>query len=85
MKYIQVNLEDNVSDIKCPAMTCNHSLELLSCRPKITHALFAKWCDMLCESTLLVVDKVYCPNIECPGFVLNECGEEDNLKGCMCH
>ncbi|PWA58376.1 hypothetical protein CTI12_AA397620 [Artemisia annua] len=87
IKYIQVKLEDNVSDIKCPATTCDHSLDPLSCRPKLTHQLFNKWCDVLCESTVLEVDRVYCPNMECSGLILNECGEAregNNLKRCEC-
>ncbi|KAI3797212.1 hypothetical protein L1987_32469 [Smallanthus sonchifolius] len=82
IKYIQVKLEDNVSDIKCPATTCNHSLEPLSCRTKITHQLFDKWCDALCESKVLRVDRLYCPNRECLELILNECGDR-SLKRCV--
>ncbi|KAI3797210.1 hypothetical protein L1987_32465 [Smallanthus sonchifolius] len=52
IKYIQVKLEDNVSDIKCPATTCNHSLEPLSCRTKITQHLFDK-----CECLELILNE----------------------------
>ncbi|KVI07689.1 Zinc finger, C6HC-type [Cynara cardunculus var. scolymus] len=83
MKYIQVKLNDNVSDIKCPDITCNHSLEPLSCRPKIAHQLFDKWCDLLCESAVLKIDRVYCTNQECSALILNECGNR-NLKRCVC-
>lgn len=83
IKYIHVKLEAYVSDIKCPATTCTHSLEPLSCRPKIPTQLFIKWCDVLCESTVLAVDRVYCPNIECAELIINECGE-NNLKRCVC-
>ncbi|KAI3707645.1 hypothetical protein L6452_26272 [Arctium lappa] len=72
IKYIQAKLDDNVSDIKCPDMTCNHSLEPLSCRPKIARQLFDKWCDVLCESAVLKLDRVYCPNQECSELILNE-------------
>ncbi|KAI3692224.1 hypothetical protein L6452_32035 [Arctium lappa] len=82
-KYIQAKLDDNVSDIKCPAMICNHSLEPLSCRPKIARQLFDKWCDVLCESAVLKLDRVYCPNQECSELILNQCGE-NNLKRCVC-
>ncbi|PWA71451.1 hypothetical protein CTI12_AA276760 [Artemisia annua] len=75
IKYIQVKLKDNVSDIKCPATTCDHSLDPLSCRPKISHQLFNKWCDVLCESTVLGVNRVYCPNKECSVLILDECGK----------
>nr|XP_043631521.1 probable E3 ubiquitin-protein ligase RNF217 [Erigeron canadensis] len=83
IKYIKVKLEENVSDIKCPAMTCQHSIEPLSCRPKLTRRVFEKWCDVLCESSVLRVDGVYCPNIKCGELILNECGDT-NLKRCVC-
>ncbi|KAI3797209.1 hypothetical protein L1987_32464 [Smallanthus sonchifolius] len=83
IKYIQMKLQDNVSDVKCPAYTCNHSLEPLSCRPKITRQLFDKWCDVLCESCVLGVNRVYCPNRDCSELILNECGDR-NLKRCEC-
>nr|XP_043631523.1 probable E3 ubiquitin-protein ligase RNF217 [Erigeron canadensis] len=84
IKYIQVKLDENVSDIKCPAMTCQHSLEPLSCRPKLTPQAFEKWCDVLCESSVLrVKDRVYCPNIDCRELILNECGDT-NLRRCVC-
>ncbi|XP_076941462.1 E3 ubiquitin-protein ligase RSL1-like [Bidens hawaiensis] len=84
IKYIQVKLEDNVSDIKCPALTCNQSLEPLSCRPKVTRQLFDKWCDVLCDSAVLELDQVYCPNRECSALVINECGGGSKLKRCVC-
>ncbi|KAI3745668.1 hypothetical protein L6452_08072 [Arctium lappa] len=83
IRYIQVKLDDNVSDIKCPDPACNHSLEPLSCRPKIAHQLFDKWCDKLCESAVLNLDGVYCPNKYCSELIVNECGDGD-LKRCLC-
>ncbi|PWA75066.1 IBR domain, Zinc finger, RING/FYVE/PHD-type, E3 ubiquitin ligase RBR family [Artemisia annua] len=79
IKYIQLKLQDNVSDIKCPATTCGHFLDPLSCRPILTTQLFNIWCDALCESTVLGVDRVYCPQIECLGLVLNECSESEEM------
>ncbi|XP_071698895.1 E3 ubiquitin-protein ligase RSL1-like [Rutidosis leptorrhynchoides] len=85
IKYIQVKLQDNVSDIKCPSSTCDHSLDPLCCRPKIPHQVFDKWCDVLCESFVLGFDRVYCPNRNCSALVVNECGNDaGNLKRCMC-
>ncbi|KAJ0591239.1 putative IBR domain, Zinc finger, RING/FYVE/PHD-type, E3 ubiquitin ligase RBR family [Helianthus annuus] len=84
IKYIHVKLEDNVSDIKCPSLTCDHSLEPLSYRPKIPHQLFDKWCDVLCESAVLALDRVYCPNRECSALMINECGGGGSLKRCVC-
>ncbi|PWA82145.1 hypothetical protein CTI12_AA155330 [Artemisia annua] len=81
--YIQVKIEDNVSNIKCPHKSCKYSLEPLSCRPKIEQKLFNKWCDTLCESSVSGVDGVYCPNKECLELILNECGDR-NAKRCVC-
>ncbi|KAI7730528.1 hypothetical protein M8C21_006241 [Ambrosia artemisiifolia] len=82
IKYIQVKLEDNLSAIKCPSLTCDHFLDPLSCHEKIGQQLFDKWCDVLCESALLGMDRVYCPNRDCSALVVNECG--GNLSKCVC-
>ncbi|GKD16198.1 probable E3 ubiquitin-protein ligase RNF217 [Tanacetum coccineum] len=84
IKYIKVKVEDNVSDIKCPAANCNQSLEPLSCRPKITRELFNKWCDVLYETTVLKIDRAYCPNRKCSVLILNECARAGGLKRCVC-
>lgn len=84
IKYIESKLDDNISNIKCPSLTCDHSIEPLSCRPKVAHQLFVKWCDVLCESAVLNFDRVYCPNRDCSALVVNECGGTGNLKRCVC-
>ncbi|XP_076947267.1 uncharacterized protein LOC143619149 [Bidens hawaiensis] len=82
-KYIQMKLDHNQSKIRSPATQCNHYLEISSCRPNITQHLFDKWCDVLCESKVLRVERVYCPNKECSELILNEC-DDQTLKRCVC-
>ncbi|XP_076941477.1 E3 ubiquitin-protein ligase RSL1-like [Bidens hawaiensis] len=84
IKYIHVKLQENVSYIKCPALDCHHYLDPLSCRPKVTHQLFDKWCNVLCNSAVLELERVYCPNRECSALVINECGGGSKLKRCVC-
>ncbi|PWA84716.1 IBR domain, Zinc finger, RING/FYVE/PHD-type, E3 ubiquitin ligase RBR family [Artemisia annua] len=86
IKYIQVKLDDNVADIKCPSLSCENSLDPLSCRNKVAREVFTKWCDVLLEKTLLGFDRVYCPNRECSVLVVNECGGggSGGLKRCVC-
>ncbi|PWA71502.1 IBR domain, Zinc finger, RING/FYVE/PHD-type, E3 ubiquitin ligase RBR family [Artemisia annua] len=81
-RYIQGKLDDNVSDITCPATTCSRPLDPLSCRPRLTYQLFNTWCDKLCEAAVSLVERVYCPNIECSELILSEC--DDNPKRCVC-
>ncbi|GKB98985.1 probable E3 ubiquitin-protein ligase RNF217 [Tanacetum coccineum] len=81
-RYIQGKIDDNVSDITCPATTCSRPLDPLSCRPRLTYQLFNKWCDKLCEAAVSLVERVYCPNIECSELILSEC--DDNPKRCEC-
>ncbi|CAI9769077.1 unnamed protein product [Fraxinus pennsylvanica] len=83
IKYIQVKLrDDNVGNIKCPAMNCNQFLDPISCRSVIGLSLFVKWCDVLCESVILGVDRSYCPYTNCNALIVNECG--GNLKKSKC-
>ncbi|GKV36225.1 hypothetical protein SLEP1_g44377 [Rubroshorea leprosula] len=74
-KYIEARVEDGApANIKCPALNCNHPLDPLFCRSVIPRKLFNQWCDRLCDTAILEVDKCYCPNNNCSMLVLNECG-----------
>ncbi|XVF84328.1 hypothetical protein PTKIN_Ptkin17bG0028200 [Pterospermum kingtungense] len=85
-KYIEAKVvEFNVANIDCPALDCKFSLDPLSCRPIISNHVFTKWCDLLCNATVLhhYSNKfVYCPYQDCSALILNECGGEP--KQCTC-
>lgn len=74
-KYITVHVTENSSsDVSCPSPTCHVTLDPLTCRPHLPPTVFAKWCDNLCEKTVLGLDRCYCPNRDCSAVVLSECG-----------
>lgn len=82
-KYIYVKLvEENASSIKCPASDCDKMLDPQPCQTIISAQLFNKWCDNLCDSSLLVLDRCYCPNPSCSALILNECGETVTKSTC---
>ncbi|KAM7475050.1 hypothetical protein LguiB_022293 [Lonicera macranthoides] len=82
-KYIAVRLQDhNASIINCPALDCDKTLDPLTCRPLIPRQLFDKWCDVLCDTSLLELDRCYCPNRECSALVVNECGGSVKKSKC---
>ncbi|XVF54499.1 hypothetical protein PTKIN_Ptkin05aG0185100 [Pterospermum kingtungense] len=87
-KYIEAKVvEFNVANIKCPAVGCNLLLDPLSCRPFISKHIFNKWCDLLCNATVLhdYSNKfVYCPYRDCSALILNECGGGDEQERCTC-
>ncbi|XP_059643990.1 E3 ubiquitin-protein ligase RSL1-like [Cornus florida] len=84
MKYIQVKVEeDSVANVPCPALNCEQLLDPLSCRAVVPAKLFDKWCDVLCESAVLELERCYCPNPNCSALVVNECG--GNVKKSVCH
>ncbi|OVA08294.1 hypothetical protein BVC80_209g13 [Macleaya cordata] len=81
-RYIQVKVdEDNTSQIKCPDINCDNLLDPLSCRSILPSAVFVRWCDLLCEYTVLARfphnnnnnNRAYCPFPHCSELVLNEC------------
>ncbi|KAH6756104.1 hypothetical protein C2S52_018183 [Perilla frutescens var. hirtella] len=75
IKYIRVELEENnISHIKCPAVGCHHALDPLDCAAAVGPALFVRWCDVLCESAIVELEKCYCPNLSCNVMIVNECG-----------
>lgn len=83
LKYIRVQLEDNnVGDIKCPALNCDHTLDPVACAALVGAPLFVRWCDVLCESAILGLDKCYCPYRNCNELIVNECGGSVKKSRC---
>lgn len=82
VKYIAVKTQENVSQIKCPALDCEHYLDLLSCKPIIPYQLFDKWSELLCEYLLLGFDRCYCPNRDCSALIVTECGGNVGKSKC---
>ncbi|KAM7277911.1 hypothetical protein ACFE04_005045 [Oxalis oulophora] len=71
-EYIQVNILENKAKIVCPDLKCQHELDPVSSMYLISKTLFSKWCDRLCEDSVLGLDKSYCPNKKCMTMVVNE-------------
>ncbi|KAG9139266.1 hypothetical protein Leryth_011271 [Lithospermum erythrorhizon] len=40
------------------------------------------WCDMLCDSRGLGLERCYCPYIDCSALVVNECGGRVKKEKC---
>ncbi|KAJ4952882.1 hypothetical protein NE237_029714 [Protea cynaroides] len=89
-KYIEVKVEERVAQVPCPSLNCEELLDPLSCSQIISVGLFEKWCDLLCESTVLGYESAYCPFANCSEKILNECGgniirsECPNCKKLLC-
>ncbi|KAM7279110.1 hypothetical protein ACFE04_006244 [Oxalis oulophora] len=81
-KYIEAKILDNTAKISCPGLNCQHDLDPVSNMSLISKPLFTKWCDLLCESFVLTLNKSYCPNSKCMEMVLNEC--EGSVKKTFC-
>ncbi|KAK1379360.1 IBR domain, Zinc finger, RING/FYVE/PHD-type, E3 ubiquitin ligase RBR family [Heracleum sosnowskyi] len=82
-KYIQGKVEDSVAIIKCPALDCELLLDPLLCRTIISVELFTKWCDCLCDSSLLLYERCYCPYQDCSALIINECGGSVSKTKCL--
>ncbi|XP_042496568.1 E3 ubiquitin-protein ligase RNF144A-like isoform X2 [Macadamia integrifolia] len=80
-KYIEAKMEEELaSNLKCPGLNCEVPLDPISCRSILTQRQFEKWCDVLCEATVLKWERVYCPYQDCSALILNECGESGVKK-----
>ncbi|KAM7279661.1 hypothetical protein ACFE04_006795 [Oxalis oulophora] len=82
-KYVEVKILDNSGQIACPGLNCQHNLDAVSTMSWMAKPLFSKWCDLLCEDSVLGLDRSYCPNRECMALVVNECGD-GNVKKTKC-
>ncbi|XP_043694509.1 probable E3 ubiquitin-protein ligase RNF217 [Telopea speciosissima] len=82
-KYIEVKVEDREPNVPCPALNCEKLLDPLSCHQILpSTGLFEKWCDLLCESTVLRLENAYCPFPTCSTLILNECQENITRSEC---
>ncbi|XP_073274896.1 E3 ubiquitin-protein ligase RSL1-like [Primulina huaijiensis] len=83
IKYIRVKLEDgNSGRIRCPAPNCDHMLDPLACSQLIGPPLFMRWCDVLCEASVMGWEMCYCPHRDCNVLILNECGGDLRKSRC---
>ncbi|XP_042514073.1 probable E3 ubiquitin-protein ligase RNF217 [Macadamia integrifolia] len=81
-KYIEVKVEDHITEVKCPGFNCEKLLDPLSCCPILSPQVFEKWCDVLCNAAILSFDKVYCPFNHCSTLILNECKDDNEKTEC---
>ncbi|KAL0413851.1 UNVERIFIED_CONTAM: hypothetical protein Sradi_1586800, partial [Sesamum radiatum] len=81
-RHIQAKLEENISTINCPELTCDQILDPFDCQAMISPRLFTQWGDCLCRSVVSGTEKCYCPYTDCSEMVLNECNE--TVKRCLC-
>ncbi|KAJ6407480.1 hypothetical protein OIU84_010885 [Salix udensis] len=81
-KYIEVKVEETAGYIECPGLNCKQLLDPLLCSCILSKPIFEKWCDRLCDSTVLGSERCYCPYQDCSMLVLNEC--RDKLKKIKC-
>ncbi|KAK3006755.1 hypothetical protein RJ639_016196 [Escallonia herrerae] len=82
IKNIQVKIDENLPNIKCSALNCEHLFDPLSGKAVLPPELFDKWCDVLCDFAILGFERSYCPNQDCSALILNECG--GNVKKSVC-
>ncbi|KAF6162112.1 hypothetical protein GIB67_008241 [Kingdonia uniflora] len=81
-KYIEVKVDDNVSEIKCPDPNCDEFFESVLCQSILPVRVFEKWCDVLCNAAVLRWERTYCPYRDCSALILNECGEKIKKSKC---
>ncbi|KAM7252394.1 hypothetical protein ACFE04_024277 [Oxalis oulophora] len=80
-KYIQVKILENTAQISCPGLNCQHNIDPISSNTMslISKPMFSKWCELLCQDSVLTLQKSYCPNRECMEMVVNECTNINNI------
>ncbi|XP_043707915.1 probable E3 ubiquitin-protein ligase RNF144A [Telopea speciosissima] len=70
--YVISKLEQKITSIKCPELSCEEMLELESCHLILAPELFEKWEVALCESLIGDPHKFYCPFRDCSALLLND-------------
>jgi E3 ubiquitin-protein ligase RNF144 len=70
--YISSKLEDNITNIMCPILGCSGSLDVEYCRSILPVGVFERWGNALCEISIDVSEKFYCPFPDCSALLIND-------------
>lgn len=81
VRYIASKLEDNITNISCPELSCEAKLEIEDCRLILPDDVFARWGLALCESAVVGYKRLYCPYKDCSSMLINE-GEAIRKSKC---
>ncbi|XP_058757864.1 E3 ubiquitin-protein ligase RSL1-like [Vicia villosa] len=74
--YIDSNLQNNISNIRCPFIGCTGLLEIDSCRRILPAEIFDRWGQASCEAMFDASVKVYCPFADCSALLIKDSKEE---------
>ncbi|GKV09662.1 hypothetical protein SLEP1_g21124 [Rubroshorea leprosula] len=74
--HVKTRLEEGVTVIKCPAVSCRAVLELDACRPVLPKGVLDLWEKTLCVKLIEEKDRLYCPFRDCSAVLLNDTGGE---------
>ncbi|XP_026438538.1 uncharacterized protein LOC113337062 [Papaver somniferum] len=66
-KLIEAKIQENISMITCPGTNCKETLEPYLCRDIISVQVLDRWENALCESSVITLQKIYCPFKDCSG------------------
>jgi E3 ubiquitin-protein ligase RNF144 len=70
--YISSKLEENITNIVCPVPGCSGSLEVDFCRSILPAEVFERWGNALCEISIDVSQKFFCPFADCSALLIND-------------
>ncbi|XP_056176090.1 uncharacterized protein LOC115681295 [Syzygium oleosum] len=82
--YVTLRIGDGIADVRCPGSNCRAGLNPLRCRELLSSETFLKWCDLLCESSVVGLTRCYCPNLNCRELIVDECGQSGDVKRFKC-
>ncbi|XP_058726156.1 E3 ubiquitin-protein ligase RSL1-like [Vicia villosa] len=74
--YIDSNLQNNITNIRCPFIGCTGLLEIDSCRRILPAEIFDRWGQASCEAMFDASVKVYCPFADCSALLIKDSKEE---------
>ncbi|KAI3430203.1 RING-type domain-containing protein [Psidium guajava] len=82
--YITTAIGDGVANVRCPGLQCRARLDPLRFKELLSRKSFLTWCDSLCESHVLGLERCYCPNLNCREVIVNECGRRGSVERFEC-
>ncbi|KAJ4958774.1 hypothetical protein NE237_025885 [Protea cynaroides] len=70
--YVTSKLEEKITIIKCPELSCEELIERESCRFILAPEVFDRWDLAICESLIRETQKFYCPFRDCSALLVND-------------
>lgn len=81
-RHVAAKIQENVSAVKCPDVSCKGIIEPQHCRSIVPREVLERWESALCESLIIASQKFYCPYKDCSAMLVDDGSETVTASEC---